>query len=195
MHLTAHLTVADLSRALAQLTPLKVSLDATNDHRFLALGTPEKVELTPHGLRIVTDAQLQWDLIGLRVPVSMTHVSVLLSPTVIEQDGQLVLLLGVTIEAADLSAIPSFLEGVLIDRVNDALARRDASIVWRFMETLDFTFKLPQQVRPRYRVRLFASAGSVHLSERLLELRVDWGLDVHPHDHDAAEAVPDAPRR
>lgn len=187
MHLTAHLTVADLARALAQLTPLKVSLDATNDHRFVALSRPEKVELSAAGLRIVSDVQLQWDLIGLRVPVSMKQVSVLLTPTVVQQDAQLVLLLGVKIEDADLSSIPSFVESMLIDRVNDALARRDASIVWPFMETLDFTLKLPHQVRPRYRPRLFASVGTVRLSQDLLELRVDWGLDVHPHDHDLAE--------
>jgi hypothetical protein len=185
MHLTAHLSAGDFARVLAQLTPLRVSLDATKNSRFLALRPPEKVELTARGLRIVTDLQLQWDVIGLRVPVSMNGVSVLLTPSVIEQDGELVLLLGVKIEDADVSAIPGFLEGVLIDRVNDALARPEAAIVWPFMDTLDFMFQLPPQVRPRHRVRLFAPSGSVQLTQDALVLRVDWGLEVHPHDHPA----------
>jgi hypothetical protein len=50
------------------------------------------------------------------------------------------------------------------------------------METLDFSFRLPEQVRPRYRVRLYASAGAASLDARELVLRVDWGLEAHPHD-------------
>jgi hypothetical protein len=166
---------------------MRVSLDADNDRRFLALSPPSHVSLSSQGVRIVTDLQLQWDLVGLRVPVTMRRVTVLLLPSVTEIEGQLVLLLGVTVEEADLSAIPGFLESVLIDRVNDALARRDARIVWRFMETLDFTFRLPQQVRPRYRVRLFASTGSVRIDRDTLVLSVDWGLETHPHEPGAGE--------
>jgi hypothetical protein len=138
MHLEAHLTTTDFAHVFAQLTPLRIALDANSDKRFLSLGPPTHVGLVaPRGLRIVTDLQLQWDVIGLRVPVSMKRVSVLLSPSVAEVEGEAVLLFGVRIEDADLSAIPSFLENVLIEQVNDALARRESQICWRFMETLD----------------------------------------------------------
>ena len=185
MHLSAHLTAADFERVLAQLTPLRIALDADNERRFLALSPPAHVSLSSQGLRIVTDLQLQWDVVSVRFPVSMKRVSVLLKPSMTELDGQLVLLLGVTIEEADLSALPGFLESVLIDRVNDALARRDARIVWRFMETLDFSFRLPAQVRPRYRVRLYASSGTFRIEKDTFVLTVDWGLDTHPHESDA----------
>lgn len=186
MHLEAHLTATDFAHVLAQLTPLRISLDANSDKRFIALSPPAHVGLVaPRGLRIVTDVQLQWDVIGLRVPVSLKRVSVLLSPSVADVGGQTVLLFGVKIEDADLSAIPSFVESVLLDRVNDLLAKNRSSICWRFMETLDFNFRLPEQVSPRYRVRLYASAGSVRVDHHALVLRVDWGLQGHPHDtHD-----------
>ena len=184
MHLEAHLTAADFKHVFGQLTPLRISLDAHSDKRFLALHPPQHVALVPsHGLRIVADLQFQWDVIGFALPVSMKRVSVLLTPSIVEIGGQAVLLFGVRIEDADLSALPSFIGSVLLDRVNDALARREASICWRFMETLDFNFRLPHLVSPRSRVRLFASAGAVRVDSHAFVLSVDWGLEAHPHEH------------
>lgn len=193
MHLEAHLTSTDFAHVFAQLTPLRISLDPNSDKRFLALSPPAHVGIVAsRGLRIVTDLQLQWDVIGLRVPVSMKRVSVLLSPSIAEVDGQMVLMFGVRIEDADLSAIPSFVENVLLDRVNDALAKNKSSICWRFMETLDFSFRLPELVSPRYRVRLFASSGAVRVDHHSLVLSVDWGLEAHPHEvHDAPVVAED----
>lgn len=194
MHLEAHLTTTDFAHVLAQLTPIRIGLDANSDKRFLALSRPAHVGLVgARGLRIVTDVQLQWDVIGLRVPVSMKRVSVLLTPSVAEVDGQPVLLFGVRIEDADLSAIPSFVESVLLDRVNDALARAKNSICWKFMETLDFSFRLPDLVSPRYRVRLFSSSGAVRVESNTLVLKVEWGLEAHPHEvHDASVVAGDS---
>jgi hypothetical protein len=194
MHLEAHLTTTDFAHVFAQLTPLRLSLDANSDKRFLALSPPAHVGLVANrGLRIVTDLQLQWDVIGLRVPVSMKRVSVLLSPSVADVDGQAVLLFGVRIEDADLSAIPSFVESMLLERVNHELAKRETSICWRFMETLDFAFRLPEQVSPRYRVRLFAASGAVRVEHHKLVLSVDWGLEAHPHEvHDEPEIADEA---
>lgn len=189
MHLEAHLTAHDFSHVLTQLTPLRISLGKNGDRRFVALSPPTHVAMVEsRGLRIVTDVQLQWDVIGIPVPVTMKGVSVLLTPNVVEQENQLVLAFGVKIEDADLSAIPSFLESVLLDQVNDALAKREADIAWRFMETLDFTFRLPETVRPRYRVRLFAAKGTARVVRDTLILIVDWGLETHPHDSQAPAA-------
>jgi len=115
---------------------------------------------------------------------------VLLTPSVAEVDGQPVLLFGVRIEDADLSAIPSFIESVLLDRVNDALARAKNSICWKFMETLDFSFRLPDLVSPRYRVRLFSSSGAVSVENHTLVLKVEWGLEAHPHETHDSSVVP-----
>lgn len=183
MHLEAHLTAKDFSHVLAQLTPLRIALDGDGERRFLSLSRPTHVAFAGlSGLRVIADLQLQWDVIGVLLPVSLKRVSVLLSPSVVEVEGQSVLAFGVRIEDADLSAIPSFVESMLLDRVNDALAKRESSFAWRFMETLDFTFRLPAQVSPRYRVRLYASSGEASMNAHALVLRVDWGLEAHPHD-------------
>jgi hypothetical protein len=182
MHLQAHLNGHDFAHVLNQLTPIRIGLDPDSDRRFVAISPPTHVGMVASkGLRIVTDLQLQWDVIGIRVPVTMKNMSVLLTPSMAELDGKPALLFGVKIEGGDLSAIPSFLEHVIIDQVNDALARMRSSIAWRFMETLDFAFRLPDQVDPRYLVRLFASAGTARVEHDTLILTVDWGLEAHPH--------------
>jgi hypothetical protein len=190
MHLEAHLSAQDFSHVFGQLTPIRIALDANSERRFISLSPPRLVAIVAsRGLRIIADLQLQWDVIGIRVPVTMKNVSVLLTPNVIESDGQLVLAFGVHIEDADLSAIPSFVENVLIDTVNDALVKMKSNIAWRFMETLDFVFRLPEQVHPRYRVRLFASSGSARVEQTTLVLTVEWGLEAHPHESHPPPAV------
>lgn len=177
MRLEAHLTTRDLSHALAQLTPIKVALDPDSPRRQLSIQPPSAVSLEKgRGLRLTTDLQLQWDVIGVRVPVSLRRVEILLSPRVEQQAEQPVLTFGLRIETADVSAIPGFLREVLVARVNDALARPDARVVWRFMETLDFQFPLPEQVQPALRMRLFARDGAVHVEDHALRLAVEWGL-------------------
>ena len=94
------------------------------------------------------------------------------------------LLFGLRIENADLSAIPAFLRGVLVARVNEALARPDVRVVWRFVDTLDFQFPLPPQLQPPRCLRLFARGGEVQLQDDALRLAVDWGLSAEPEPGD-----------
>jgi hypothetical protein len=177
MQLEACFTTADFQNAFAQLTPLAVSLDRDSRHRQLSLQSPWEVGLVAHqGLRVVSEVQLQWDVIGLRVPVTLRRVAILLTPRVDVIDTRQALVFGLRIEEADLSAIPAFLRDAVVGRVNEALAKPDARIVWRFMDTLDFSFPLPSEIQPRYRMRLHALAGAVEVGDDVLRLRVDWGL-------------------
>jgi hypothetical protein len=177
MRLEAHLTTSDLQHAFSQLTPLVVSLDPDSPQRQLSLKAPsEVVILAGQGLRIVSEVQLQWDLIGLRVPVTLRRVAILLTPRMAEVDGQQVLAFGVRIDEADVSAIPGLLRDVLVARVNDALEKAHARIAWRFMDTLDFSFPLPPEVLPQFQLRLFARAGAVQVGADYLRLSIEWGL-------------------
>ena len=177
MRLEAHLTTGDLQHVLAQLTPLSVALDPDSPQRQLSIEPPSAVALEKdRGLRVVTQLQLCWDVIGVRVPVTLRRVEILLSPRIEWQALQPVLTFGLRIENADVSAIPSFLRGVLVARVNEALARPDVRVVWRFMETLSFEFPSPPQIQPALRMRLFARGGEVQVQDDALRLAVDWGL-------------------
>lgn len=177
MRLEAHLTTGDLQDALFQLTPMAVSLDPGTPSRQLTIRPPSKVALLDGlGLLVVTDLQLQWDVIGVRVPVSLRGVSLLLRPIVELIAGEPALLFLPQLQEADLSAIPGILRDVILARINDALSRPDARIAWHFMDTLDFRFPLPPQVLPAFQVRLFARSASVHVENGVLRLGIDWGL-------------------
>lgn len=188
MRLEAHLTTADLQHAFFQLTPVTVSLDPDSPHRRLSIKPPSEVELIEGlGLRVVTEVQLQWDLIGVRVPVTLRRVAIVLTPRIESQAGEEVLAFALRIEEADLSAIPAFLREVLVARVNDALTRPEARIAWRFMDTLDFHFDLPPAVRPRFHARLFARAGEVEVTDGAVRLAIEWGVSA---DADRSASFP-----
>jgi hypothetical protein len=177
MRLEAQLTTGDLQDVLFQLTPLAVSLDPSSPQRQLSIKPPSTVELVEgRGLRIVTEVQLQWDVIGVRFPVTLRRVSVLLQPSIEALESQPVLILRPYIEEADVSALPGFLGDVVLGRVNEALERPDARIIWPFLDTLDFRFALPPQVQPAYAVRLFARNCDVRVGKDALRLAIEWSL-------------------
>jgi hypothetical protein len=177
MRLEAHLTTNDFQHLFGQLTPLSISLDPEVPNRSLEIEPPSEVSLhAGEGLRIVTEVRLQWDVIGVRVPVTLRRVVLLLMPSMVTLDGEQVLAFALRIEDADLSAIPAFVREVLVNRVNEALARHHSRIAWRFMDTLDFGFPLPEAIQPRYAMRLYARAGDVEVRDGSLRLSVEWGL-------------------
>jgi hypothetical protein len=177
MHLEAHLTTSDLQNALSQLTPLVITLDPHSPQRRLCIEPPSSVELRAGvGLRVVTDLLLQWDVIGVRVPVTLRRVALCLRPHMGVLDGQPALLFAVRLEDADVSALPGFLADVIVARINDALAQPEAQIAWRFSETLDFRFALPDRIQPAYNMRLFSRAGEVLVDEDYLRLVLVWEL-------------------
>jgi hypothetical protein len=179
MRLEAHLTAADFQHAFEQLTPLTVALDPESPNRQLSLKPPSHVSvLAGHGLRVVTEMQLQWDVIGLRVPVTLRRVVIVMTPSVGEHDGRQSLLFGLRIEEADVSAIPAFVREVVVGRVNEALAKPDVRIAWPFLETLDFGFPLPTEIKPAYSMRLYARSGAVLVEDGSVCLSVEWGLSA-----------------
>ena len=179
MWLQALLTVEDFTQALEQLTPIRLPLDKNSEDRYLWLGRPREVSLVNgRGLRIVTHALLQWDVIGIRVPLTLRTVTVLLVPSVAQVDKEDALTFSVLIEDADLTAVPSFIEEPLIARVNEALDRPEARLAWHFLRTLDFRFELPAGIGPHKQLNLFARWGAVRVAEDAMTLAVSWGLNV-----------------
>jgi hypothetical protein len=178
MWLQALLTADDLFGALSRVTPARVSLDKEDPDRFLWVSKPERLRLI-HGRSIVLDARasIRWDVLGLSVPLTLKHVSLSLSPTIQQVHGQDVLSFRIQLEEADLSGVPAFVEKTLVERVNEALVANDAKMAWRFLETLDFEFRLPV-LAPQRRVSLYARSATAEVTDRGLSLTVAWGLDA-----------------
>ncbi len=190
MWLQALLTQADIQHVFSELTPVKVSLDATDPERYLWLAQPTSVEIVDNqSLRLVTSGKLQWDLVGLTLPVALRTISLRATPAIERQDGHDVITFGVQIEDADLSAVPGFLETPLIARINETLQARHTQIVWRFGETLDFHFQMPALSEPRRSVHLFARDGAVRFSDEGLVIAASFELAAHTQG-----SAPEEPR-
>jgi hypothetical protein len=194
MWLQAIVTPTDLERMLGEITPVRIALDRDDPDRYLWLDRPSHVETTDgDGIRIVTSARLQWDVIGIKVPVTLRTVSVLVIPSVTRRDGHDVLAFAARIEQADLSSVPEFIEVPLIARVNEALAGEQAQLAWHFTETLDFHFHLPDAMDPPRGLRLFARWGAVRTSHEGMAIAASFSLDAEPPEvasgHVAARAA------
>jgi hypothetical protein len=189
MWLQAILTPTDLERILGQITPVRIALDRDdNAERYLWLDRPSRVETTDgDGVRIVTSARLQWDVIGIKVPITLRRVSALVIPSIARRDGADVLKFSAHIEQADLSPVPEFIEEPLIARVNEALTAEHAQLAWAFTDTLDFHFQLPDTVEPQHALRLYARWGAVRTTREGIALAASFALDAErePRELDA----------
>jgi hypothetical protein len=168
MWLQAILTADDLLHVLHELTPTRIQLDADDPARVLDLHPPGEVRFRDgEGAHVTTSATLQWDVIGIKVPVTLRTVEVLLIPS-IEKDAQGtdLLALQARIERLDLSALPGFVEDKLRTRINQALEDPRAFVRWGFTRTLDFHFHLPEKVTPVRDLRLSARWGALRVSEQ-----------------------------
>jgi len=193
MWLQALLTPADLEHVLAQVTPVRIALDEDDpDGSYLWIDRPSQVELrSGEGLRIATSARVQWEVVGIKVPLTLRAVTLRLIPSIAQRDGKDVLAFCAQVEEADLSSVPGFIETPLIARVNEALAAEHAQLAWAFTDTLDFNFHLPPAMEPQRNLRLFARWGAVRTSGEAVAVAASFRLDAaHVEGSDAGRAVP-----
>lgn len=192
MWLQAILTPTDLERILGQITPVRIALDRDDDsERYLWLDRPSRVETTEgDGVRIVTSARLQWDVIGIKVPITLRRVSALVVPRIARREGVDVLMFSAHIEQADLSPVPEFIEEPLIARVNEALTADHAQLAWAFTDTLDFHFQLPEMIDPQRGLRLYARWGAVRTTREGIALAASFALDAEQEERQLDLSTP-----
>lgn len=186
MWLQAIITPSDLEHVLNEITPMRIALDGDAPERYLWLDRPNHVAMTNgHGIRIVTSARLQWDVIGIKLPVTLRSVTALIVPTISQRDGHDVLAFSACIEDADLSLVPEFIEVPILARVNEALQGEHAQIAWHFTDTLNFHFNLPEAMDPTRAMQLCARWGAVRTSHEGMAIAASFTLDAEPHGRSA----------
>ena len=179
MWLQALFTSTDLERILCEITPIQIALDEPGSGRYLSLDRPSQVETTAdHGIRVVTAARLQWDLLGVGIPVVLRSVTLALTPSIGRRDGKDMLTFSARIEEADFSALPGVVESPLLERVNAALAEERAHLVWHFMDTLDFHFKLPDNIEPPRQLHLYARWGALRMTAQGVAVAASFSLNA-----------------
>ncbi|HEX6244355.1 MAG TPA: hypothetical protein VFZ61_25735 [Polyangiales bacterium] len=178
MWLQAIITADDLMHALHELTPTRIQLDDNDPDKAFELDPPSEVRFRENeGAIIRTSARLSWDVIGIKVPVNLRTVEVLLIPS-IEQDsdGNDLLVLQAKLEDLDLSALPGLFDGAIRNRINQVLEDPKRFVRWGFIRTLDFSFHLPDKVQPRRDLRLAARWGATRVSDQGFVMAASFGF-------------------
>jgi hypothetical protein len=148
-----------------QWLPLKLQLgDPKKDERYLLLSDPKTIDLVPQrGLRIACRAQIRWPVLGINVPITARNLSVLMTPSIVQVEGQPALAFLPRIEQADLSGVPSRLDGTLTEAVNRALAER-VKPTWPFGASFTRSIPMPAVLSTTASIDLGVHAGEVHVT-------------------------------
>jgi hypothetical protein len=166
MKLQAVFSRDELVAFASQWLPLKLQLgDPTKDDKFVLLSDPRAIELVPQrGLRIACRAQIRWPVLGINVPITARNLSVLLTPAIVEVEGQPALAFRPRIEQADLSGVPARLDATLTEGINRALADR-ARPTWRFGAMLTRSIAMPPMIATTAAIDLSVHGGDVQVTE------------------------------
>jgi len=174
IHIAATLHRDTIQELLAQLLPLKITLDPRRA-RWVEVERPEHVGFVEGvGLRVATSARVQWTVAGVPVGFTIRYVQLLIRPEIVpdEQGGKL--LFRVVVEDADLKGIPSAVDQVIVAKVNERLAAVGDRIGWDFGKTLRRSIPLPKTMRPveSYQMRAQEAAAAVGADFMRLSLYV-----------------------
>lgn len=156
----------DLARALGQAFPLAIQLGETDVQHSLALSELGEVSLVPDvGLRVVCKAELQWPVLGIHVPIVLRELKVILHPDIGKGPDGDILVFRVSIEHADFSALPTFVDNGITSAINAKLASKDAELSWNFSKTLTFNVPLPAMLESLSSFAAKPAWGKVRISE------------------------------
>jgi hypothetical protein len=185
MWIEAILTPRDCTDFVGSITPLKVGLGG---ERMLIVEPPRRVELVPDkGLRLQTAGNVIWTVAGVKVPVKFRVASLLLTPSIEQRDGRDALALRARIEKLDVKVLPDFVDDTVLHRINDALAKADEVLVWRFSKMFDRQLALPQRIESSSAIDVHSRWGQVRITESALVIAVS--LDVRAVPREAAHAA------
>jgi len=200
MWLEAIISAEDLRQTLSRFAPVTIHFGDGGGE--LALEAPSQVTLVKDkGARIVCRARVVWPLLGLHVPIALKSLDVLLCPMIEPQPEGSALVFKLAIEHADFALIPTFIDNRLTALINAELAKKHVELSWRYAETLDHVFPMPDALDGVDALGLVVTGAVVRITNEGLGLAVSMRSDVrrapgareknvsthHPH-HEPAPA-------
>lgn len=176
VEVAASFDVGTVERLLSELTPLTLNLgDEQSPNRTIDVDRPTLVELVAgQGLRVRTSARVRWQLKSFNVPVTISSAQVLLRLAV-RMTPPFRLQLLPLVEKADLKNVPAFIEGTLIDKINQRLA--ELAIGWDFGTTLALRLPFPPELVPPLSFAMDAAAPRLEITAE--HVRVALELPMH----------------
>ena len=175
MYIDAILTASEIATLLGQFAPIRIHLTATDEDRsWVELERPDEVQMVPgRGVRVVCSGRLRYAVAGIKLPLSIRRIQVLLEPKIVELGADEQRLdFALHIEDADLENIPGLVDRAIVGKVNDALTPEATSMLWEFSRTLALNVRLPERLEPLEQLLLRAPGGVVSVTHEGVGLRV-----------------------
>ncbi len=179
MWLEAILSRGDLTALVKKFTPVTIRL---GEDGSIYLSEPSDVILVPDvGVRVVCRANLTWPFLGIRVPIALHSLTVLMRPEIVKGHGLDELAFKMELEHADIAGVPAMIDNHITERVNKELAEKNAPLIWKFSETLSHAFPLPALLEPLEAFDLRVAWGKVKVTPDALVFAVSFHSTVTRH--------------
>jgi hypothetical protein len=179
MWLDAVVTSADLQKVVAQVTPIEVPL-GSRGHLFF--DTPAEVSLVAdRGVRIRCHAKLLWPVLGIDVGVTISSMMVLIVPSIEERNGDRVVVFAPEVEALDLALLPEIGDAELRAFINRELQEKRVELPWKYNQTLDHRFELPQWFRAGATFDIRSKGAAVKVTNDSIGLAIALTASIAPN--------------
>jgi hypothetical protein len=178
MRIDITLGLDEIVRLLGEATPLRVHLGDKDEARWVELERPNEVSLVPgKGLRVVTEGQIRYEVVGVKLPFAIRRAELLLAPEVVRTTGGHERLdFKISVEQVDLENVPGLAERALETVVNNALTRLELS--WHFGRALDKAVSVPERFEPLDELLLRAPTGQVTITPGELKFTLSSELSL-----------------
>jgi hypothetical protein len=191
----------DLAHLLEQAFPLRIRLDDTGEERSLSFFDLADVTLVADvGLRVVCKARVRWPVLGINMPLALSSLTLVLSPTVQPRAGGDALVFRASIEDADFAVLPAMMDERITATVNAKLAAKEVELSWNFSKALTFLAPLPARLDPLESFAIRPAWGKVRITNDAIVYAASFHSSLirrgepPPADRDASMGV-EASRR
>jgi hypothetical protein len=185
MQLSATLTTAELRTLAHSLLPLRIDLrgDDDDDPRWLDVTEPIDTHLIAREcLSLSARAVIRWPERAVFDEFNVERVEVRLVPRIEARsaagDDGAALVIDVRIGAIDVSWVPDFVSGAVVDAVNKRLERAGAELRWDFSSTLSVDFDEPGEHSNIERVCLDLRTAQLDIGEQFMRLEAPMIISV-----------------
>src|SRR5689334_13841108 len=181
MQITVELDRATLTRLLAELLPVTISLDEAQRFRgrHVRIDPVRHLEMrTDGGIRLITSGELRWIVGFVPVTIAVERLVLVLTPIVVGTGAASRVLFRPVIEEADLRSVPALVDRGIVRLVNGALETRSARLAWDVGRTLALRFVLPDALDPLEAAAVDVEAARLRVRDGILELTVALTMHV-----------------
>ncbi len=175
MWFEAVLSGEDFGTLVGQFTPTTIPIGDGSIH----LSDPSEVALIPDvGVRIVCKARLKWPFLGIRVPIVIHSLAVVLRAEILSREDADEIVFKLELEHADFAGIPTLIDKQITEKINKELAEREIELCWKFAETLSHTFTLPSSLEGLSALSLRIARGRVKVTHEAMFFTVAFSTAV-----------------